>query len=230
MDKFILVHAGQDFRGNKKPDYLDYERFQSYIDSGKLRVHWIDRFPRFINTTWGREEYQRNEIELALDLIKPDEEDFIIVSDIDEIPKREVLEDIRWLASDIGRFRMNKYSTGINILTDEGNTAAVIFRKRLLDTASPHLLRKADVDYVVENGGWEFSSLGTPEQVELKLKSFSHDELDGTYSLDDLRARMREGKDILGRDINHTIVEIDYTFPEAIKNNREYWSKYEWSD
>ncbi len=38
---------------------------------------------------------------------------------------------------------------------------------------------------------------------------------------------MSEGTDILGDGHEYVRLEIDDTWPEAIKNNREYWRKYE---
>lgn len=222
----ILVHAGQTFRGTSKPDYLDYERFQPWIDAGKLRVYWIPKFPRFMDT-WGREEYQRNEIELALENSRVSGEDFVILSDIDEIPRRQAVVDAR--LCDIARFRMHKYTYAINMLTDEGNTAAKIFRYEMLQDHTPQQIRKHPTEQIIENGGWEFSSLGDPEHVYKKLTSFAHDEFDWMITPDYVRQKMNAGKDLLGRNIEHTVVEIDDTYPEAIKRNREYWRKYEWS-
>lgn len=227
VETHVLVQARQTFRGKDKPDYLDYQRFQPLIDSGKLRVYEIAKFPRFITTTWGREGYQRDEIELALETLSVKDEDTIILSDIDEIPRRSAVESVNVGPNQMYRFRMNKYSYAINMLTDEGNTSAKIFSARFLRTSTPQVIREMMPTDIIENGGWEFSSLGTAEDIYTKLTSFAHDEFDHMISPEYLAQQIANGKDLLGREIGMQLVEIDETWPVAVVRDRAYWSKHE---
>lgn len=226
VHKHILISSDQTFRGKPKPDYLDYERFQPYIDSGKLRVYNIKKFPRFMDT-WGREAYQRDEIEIALERERPEPWDWIMVSDVDEIPSRSAVERIN-PAHEIQRFQLKKFSYAINMLTDEGNTSAKVFRVNLLRDFTPQVLRtNHPTNAIIEDGGWEFSSLGTPEEIYTKLTSFAHTEFDHMISPEYLAEQIANGKDLLGREIGMRLVEVDETWPVGIVRDRTYWAKHE---
>lgn len=229
VDKHVLVSSNQTFRGDSKPDYLDYERFQDDIDSGRLLVWNLHRFPRFMDT-WGREEWQRNEIEVALETLVLRDGDMIILTDVDEVPSRDSINTLKvnWHhMPDIIRFRLKKFSYAINMLTDEGNTAARAFNYALLKDRTPQELRKAEVPDLLEDAGWEFSSLGTPEDIYLKLTSFAHSEFDHMISPEYLAKQIAAGKDLLGREIGMRLVEVDDTWPRAVVRDRAYWAKYE---
>lgn len=228
VDKFVIIHANQTFRGKPKPDYFDYERFRDYRDQIELLTLDFDR-PFVLPdkpTAWDREVAQREAILPALAELGAAGDDTIIVSDVDEIPRLEVVNTV----TEKHRFLMDKFTYAINMLTEEGNVAAYmlpfwqLFR---LDSVEGH--RRDGAGIPIPNAGWEFSSLGTPEHVLHKLKNFSHIEFDTPeLTLELVANRIKAGEDILGRDIRQSVVEIDDTWPWAIRNNRQYWSKYEW--
>ena len=228
VDKFIIVQALETFRGNKKPDYFDYERFKPYMK--QIQLVTIDRFPNFkYNANWEREYFQRNQLAHHFGPLYTGET-LVMISDVDEIPRRAVLQNIKDHGVDERiRLSLDKYTYGINMLTHEGNTAVKITNLKDLRKTTPQRLRQHETQLTVEDAGWEFSSLGTPEHVLYKLKNFAHMEFDDeNLTVENIRARMNRGEDVLGRDMVQEIVEIDDRFPEAVKNDRQYWSKYEW--
>lgn len=225
VDHFVIVQARQTFRGkphtpllddNPEPIYPSFELDPKYI------VVTLDELPG--DTPWQREVYQRNYIaEVLKGLAQPD--DTIIISDVDEIPRRSMVVPV----SRPTRLRLKKFSYGINMLTDEGNTSVVMTPYEDLTYRTPEEMRRNGISEIMDDAGWEFSSLGTPEEILVKLKSFSHSEFDTPdLTVEVLRERMAKGQDIVGREFYHSIVPVDDTWPEAIKNNREYWRKYEW--
>lgn len=227
VDHFIIVEADRTFRGEMKgySFILDAPRWEKYAD--KI-IHAQMKLPRGIKTeAWTREFRQRNHIKNTLKLINPDQDDIILISDVDEIPRRSVIENLEMNA--YVKFFMEKFSYGINMKTGEGNTAARAVRWSELRKTTPQKVREASPSHTIYDAGWEFSSLGTPDRILKKLKSFSHSEFDTPdLTIEVLESRMARGQDIVGRDFYHEIVEVDDTWPEGIKNNREYWSKYEW--
>lgn len=221
VNKFVIIQSDVTFRGNPKPDYFDYDRFRKY--KSKIILVTLPGLPG--KTTWEREIFQRNFIAEVL-AVNVDRDDTIIISDVDEIPRRSVVGHV----DEHTRLSLAKYSYAINMLTNEENTAARILPYRAINASIQEIRKSLNIEKVIENAGWEFSSLSTDAAGVLKkLRAFAHDELDHVINEDILRARMEAGLDILGRDITMTPVEIDSTFPEAIKNNPEYWSKYLWT-
>lgn len=219
VDKFVIIQSDVTFRGEAKPDYFDHERFKKY--ESKYILVTLPGLPGKSN--WEREVFQRNFIAEVL-AVHVDVNDTIIISDVDEIPRRSIVGPV----DEHMRLRLDKYSVFINLLTSEGNTAARIIPYYAID-ASIEDIRRSHNGKMIENAGWEFSSLSEDAAgVMKKLKSFSHDEFDHIINEDFIRSRMAAGLDLLGRDIVQTPVEIDDTFPEAIKANPEYWSKYVW--
>lgn len=220
VDYFVIVEAAVTFRGNPKAINFDSDKFKKQWRHKFIHVT-IDELPG--KTPWEREIYQRNFIATAIkDLTKPD--DTIIISDADEIPRHSVVKPV----DREHRLLIDKYSYGINMLTDEGNSSVRMLPYRDIGTRTMEEIRRGDAGELIHNAGWEFSSLGTPADIMTKFKSFSHTEFDEVISESIFAERMARGEDLLGRNIKMTPVEIDDTWPEAIKNNRDYWSRYEW--
>lgn len=222
VNAFIIIEAGQTFRGNPKPVNFNPDAFKKEYRH-KLHHFVLPRLPG--NTPWEREIFQRNYIAEALKHFSPFPEETVIISDVDEIPRREVVK----VVDREYRLLLDKFSYGINMLTDEGNSVVRMLPYSDIGDFTIEEVRRGWSGTPIENAGWEFSSLGTSEDILLKLKSFSHQEFD-TPELDlgIIERRMADRQDIVGRDMYHRIVEVDDTWPVGIKNNREYWSKYEW--
>ena len=85
VDYFVLVESIETQRGKPKPLYFEEnkELFQKYL-SKIIHVTVEERHPEF--GLWEREWYQRNCISRGLTHCLPT--DIIIISDVDEIPRR----------------------------------------------------------------------------------------------------------------------------------------------
>lgn len=221
VDYFVIVESDITFRGNPKPSFFDEKRFSKYKDQ-IIRV-WVADTPGF-SSPWDREAWQRNAIARGLTSAEPD--DIIVVSDVDEIPRRATLDGITPEAFDAIRLRV--FSYGLNVLTPNAHTVKV--RRYGYIDSDIQTIRKFAVTNCYEDGGWEFSSLSDAEGIYFKLRNFSHSEYDkpDIISVEKIRERMTNHEDILGFGTKFEIVEIDETWPEAVKNDPEYWSKYVW--
>lgn len=230
VDAFVVLMANQTFRGNPKPDYFDYQRFSKYRDKLSILTLDLDNAVYYeeLKTPWQREIAQRNWLNVAVAKTHSEmnfENDCtIIFGDVDEIPRRSVVRPVE----EMHRLKLDKYSYAINMLTDEGNSSVRMLPYWQFFHNKAEDMRRGDEGIIVENAGWEFSSLGTPEQIMTKFQSFSHDEFDNQISVELFRQRIEAGQDLLGRDIGMTPVEIDDTFPEAIKADPERWREFVW--
>lgn len=226
VDRFVLVKSDVTFRGNHKPYYFEEnkERYAKYLDK-IVHIQLIDtngysKDPRV--APWERERFQRNSIAQGLQDLEPD--DIVIISDVDEIPRREKVQHIRPLVS--MTLGMGMYYYALNVY--DGNAwggAKAVRYKHFKDAES---LRHSDPPESLANAGWHFSYLGNEQNVIDKIKAFSHWELDTPEVTDPeaMRERMLRGEDVWGHGKKYEIVKVDDTYPHAIRNNMIYYKKY----
>ena len=118
-------------------------------------------------------------------------EDLILISDVDEIPNLELI-DFKKIKNQIILFKQDMFYYKLNLkLPDLIWSGTKACKKKLL--MSPQWLRNikdrkysfyrldtffSDKKYInikfIENGGWHFSNIKTPEEIEHKLKSYLH--------------------------------------------------------
>ena len=80
--KFIIVESRFDHQGNQKELKFKIEKFKLF--QHKIKYLILDTFPKNLSN-WERENYNRNFLSTGLEEAAPD--DYIMISDIDEIPK-----------------------------------------------------------------------------------------------------------------------------------------------
>ena len=82
----------------------------------------------------------------------------------------------------------------------------------------------------VEDGGWHFGYMGghgekdVKKRVAEKVRSAAHQEYNKAEVLSDVADKIKDGKDIFGRNASFVQVEIDETFPEYLRENQEEYS------
>ncbi|KAB2643325.1 MAG: hypothetical protein DVB29_06115 [Verrucomicrobia bacterium] len=98
VDKFVLVECAKTFAGIKKPFYFDEnkERFSAFLS--KIHHFKVMNLPPLISDTeknrqW-LEIYHKNQIMPALLELELSNDDLVIISDVDEIPKNSVVQEV----------------------------------------------------------------------------------------------------------------------------------------
>jgi beta-1,4-mannosyl-glycoprotein beta-1,4-N-acetylglucosaminyltransferase len=227
VDQFVIVEADMTFRGDPKPSFFSQymEFFTKYFDKITLRqvTNPGNVIGRDGEIPWIREKAQRNGIGNAFKDLAPD--DIVMVSDVDEIPRRATIESAN--IKELTSLNMHMYYYGLNIYDCEWGAAKMLPYK---DFTTAEEVRHAQANRFYDNAGWHFSYLGTPEQAALKLKSFSHWELDTPEitNVANLTERMKRNEDLWGHGKKYQKVEVDNTYPEAVKRRPEYFKKYIW--
>ena len=94
VDEFVIIEAKFDHQNNPKKTNFKIEKFEKF--QNKIKYIVVDKFPENL-TNWGRENYQRNFISKGLE--DANDEDYIIISDVDEIPNLEEIHNKK-----IGKF------------------------------------------------------------------------------------------------------------------------------
>ena len=186
VDQFVIVESNFDHQGNKKRLNFDFERFKKF--KHKINYQVIEKFPGDISN-WERENYQRNFIENGI--ADCDDNDYIIISDVDEIPDLSKI-NFNKLEEKIIIFKQNMFYYKFNLRLPDliwGGTKGCK-KKHLIN---PQWLRNiknrgysffridalfSKIKYmsvkIINNGGWHFTNIKTAEEIEHKLKSYLH--------------------------------------------------------
>jgi beta-1,4-mannosyl-glycoprotein beta-1,4-N-acetylglucosaminyltransferase len=226
VDKFVIVEMDKTFQGQPKELFLSNNllRFEKYWDKMKC---FFEKCPDDITNPWEREYYQRNCIRKRVANMRPRQDDIIMVSDADEIPRRSVVQSLD--PQPVQSMALDAYYYGLNVSGGHCHTNRAA-RWSFAQTITTQDLRMHGPVNIIDNAGWHFSYLGDAEHIANKFKAFAHSELNrpDTTNPAILQERMEAHGDLWGDGHKYEVVEIDDTWPEAVKNNREYWRKYEW--
>lgn len=242
VDVFLIFDARETFGGQRRepigfsetskllpPELRHGERF--------YHITFDSLFPPCIDRKSGRlrEEYQRNQMLHILQMLKPDDDDIILFSDLDEIPRAtKVKEYIRNNMRGIYRFKQNQYYYNVNTLTDYGHdwgSRARIGRySDLLKVGSLYDFRMAHKnteEFVIEDGGWHFSYFGGVDNILEKVNALSS--FLSEYKLfgnEQLQKDINEGKDLHHRrncelPSQFEIIPVDINLPQYFLNHQE---------
>ena len=204
VDFFIIVESKYNHKGEKRSLKLDLEKFKKF--KNKIKYLVIEDLPnnlevitgqdfgvtkehKFINNAVKRENFQRNFIKKGLD--EAQDEDFILISDLDEIPCLENL-NLKSVKERIIVFKqlMTYYKFNLALPNFWWHGTKGCLKKNL---KSPQWLRNvkskkysllrldilfSEMRYnsikFIENGGWHFTNIKSAEEIELKFKSYLH--------------------------------------------------------
>ena len=204
IDYFVIVESTFNHKGEKKPLNFDINKFSKFKKKIKYMIlddkpNDIEKIydtdsdevqnEKFILNGYKRDHFQRNYISNGIN--DADLNDVIIISDIDEIPNLEKL-DLNKIQNDLILFnqKMCYYKFNLYQKNYSWNGSRACKKKNLI---SPQWIRdvkpkkypkwRLDTHFskhkysninFIDDGGWHFSYLNTPELIEQKLKSYTH--------------------------------------------------------
>lgn len=239
VDHFVIVEATRTFSNRPKPLYFaeNRERFDAF--SSKIVHVVVDDYPEF-ETAWTYENHQRNCIERGLRDCRDD--DVILISDLDEIPRPDM---IRRYGSEPGihgfeqsnyRYYLNYFSVrdpvqrGTKMLSyrdfrhaldDVRNYGSCNIEKLNRGTTANKIRTYMKVTWIPD-GGWHFSYLGGIEAIRTKIRAYSHqennyEEYTNLKSIQERIERAFRTHRLIG-------VEPDDGFPAPIREDRQRYS------
>ena len=268
VDKFVIIESEFNHKGEKRDPQFNIDKFLKFKDKiiyilkkdipkGIEQIGPDDNknevYRKSIFNSWKRENLQRNNIVDGLRNASP--EDWIIISDLDEIPK---LNDINFkkIKKKIVLFKQDMMYYKFNLKLDDFvwiGTRACKFK----NLKSPQWLRdikaknfawwRIDTWFskkkyqnmkFIDNGGWHFSYLKTPEAVERKLKSYLHhiDYDINPLGIEKIKKIMDEKKTIYNLKVDqkknkfgeqNKLIKIENkNLPSYINNNLEKFSNW----
>jgi beta-1,4-mannosyl-glycoprotein beta-1,4-N-acetylglucosaminyltransferase len=240
VDKFIIVESAYTHSGKEKKLIFDINKYPEF--KKKINYIIVNDLPqgleqirkddsnfeityKEIMNALRRENFQRNAINQGLANV--DDNDWIIISDLDEIPdlstinfnfinkkiiffKQKVfyykfnleLKTLRWIGSKACKKKYLKSPQWLRNVKDK------IYPKWRLDIIFSE--KKYNNIFFVENGGWHFSFVKKPEDIEKKLKSYLHHR---EYDLDPLG--IENIKDLINSKAviyDHRVDQTQYKF------------------
>lgn len=193
VDQFILVESTKTHSGMDKPLYYkDNLRLFKEFHSKIVHVIVNDMPPVIMGDRWALENYQRNAILNGLNYLKPEDNDYILIGDLDEIPDRDLV-----INQPMGTYDQKCFMYYLNVQSEEhwNGTIGVKFNVFKSRFKSPQELRNHRSSLEpIRNGGWHFGWLGDYDRVMAKIKAFAHTEVDVPAYTNPLRETIRDIK------------------------------------
>ena len=270
VDHFIIIESEFNHKGEKRTPLFDINKFSRFKDkiiyilkkeipNGIEKINTTDddkeHYRKSILNALKRENLQRNNILDGLGSAEPN--DWIIISDLDEIPNlmninfKEIKDKFLFFEQDMIYY---KFNLKLDDFIWYGSKAC-----RFKDLLSPQWLREIkgkkfawwridsyfskrkyrNINFI-KNGGWHYSYLKKPEDIQKKLSSYLHhidydqnplsaDQIkkivDSKKAIYDLKADQKENK----FSAKNKLIKIDLKFlPKYITNNFDKFK--EWID
>ena len=204
IDYFIIVESSYTHKGDKRNLKFDIKKFDRFkekiiyltydeIPRGIEEVFEKDseneKSRKLILNAAHRENEQRNYISKGLK--NANDEDLILISDVDEIPNLQSL-NLKEIKSEILLFKQDMFYYKLNLKMPDMIWSGTKGCKKK-NFKNPQWLRNikdkkypiyrldtffSEKKYInlkfIDNGGWHFSNIKTPEEIEHKLKSYLH--------------------------------------------------------
>ena len=270
VDYFVIVESKFTHRGeqrNLKFNHKKFEKFKNKIiykvftnpperiesinddDSEKVRGN------KYIMNAIKRENGQRNFIEEGL--YDAEQDDIILISDVDEIPNltkidfNKVNEKILMFKQDMFYYKFNLKLPEVIWTGTKGCRKKDLLNPQWLRNVKDRKYSKLRLDILfsnkkynsikfVDNGGWHFTNIKSPEEIHHKLKSYLHHiEFDlkplTTNQINDIVANKQAIYDLsLDQKINkigsgNKLIKYDFEkLPLYLKQNKEIYK--DWLD
>jgi len=236
VDYFVIVEGNKTWQNNLKKLRFDINKFQKF--KKKIIYVAVEDMPDG-QDPYLRENFQRNSIMRGLS--QSSENDLILISDLDEIPDPKKIKYFNkkmryavfqqkhfyykfnlqsqmhplWLGS---RICIKKYLKSPQWLRD------LKFKKRPF-----WRLDKRYLNNIIENGGWHFCNLKSPEDLLYKYKNLCEtndpfhfkEKIEEKYlNIEEISKRVATGEDIIGRKDSFNKISLDNSFPDYLIKNK----------
>jgi len=204
VDEFVIVESRYSHNGKRREPKFNikkFEKFRKKITYLLIDHQEEDLYPikdtdntnkineKKIMNALQRENFQRNF--LIKGLTQANDEDWIIISDLDEIPNLQI-NNLRESTNEIVFFKQMMIYYKLNLYLEnfpwigskackKGKLKSPQWLRNIKDRSYPWW--RLDVFFsktkysninIYENGGWHFSYIKSPENIEKKLKSYLH--------------------------------------------------------
>jgi len=233
VDYFVVVEGTKTFQNNPKPNYYleNIDRFKKFA-SKIIRVEIPEN--EFTNDAWDNEKMSRNNIIKGLHIAK--EDDIIIISALDEIPKNESILQITTQESNFPvcvNTRMFYFYLNTQYSLENFNgewsvnwRGPYVTTYNLLNKDNPYNFINERKCVPLVGEGWHYSFLGDASNAYKKTHSYSHSE-NNHISEEEYNIRRNNLEDVFGRhDVKFDSIIENKCMPKYVQDNLEKFSKY----
>ena len=242
VDYFVIVEGDKTWQNNSKKLRFDIDKFPNF--KKKIIYVPIKDMPKG-DDPYLRENFQRNAISRGL--VSSSENDLVIISDLDEIPNPNKINEFD-PKKKFAVFKQKHFYYKLNLQSKNhpfwyGSRICV---KKYLK--SPQWLRnlkfkkrpfwridKFRLNNIIPEGGWHFCNLKSPKELLYKYKNLCEtndpyhfkEKIDDKYlKLKSIENLIKENKDIIGREDTYIKIELDKKFPQHLFNFKDKYKEW----
>ena len=255
VDYFVISESTKTHQGDEKKLNFDIKNFSKFKNKIKYVVADFDKTKDYdrgrlidYKHKWGEsliEQHQRNNISNGIK--EASDNDLIILSDSDEIPDLDKLNQVDKKAKFIAFSQMMfMYKLNLQNTSETNWIGSRMCLKKYFPSSPispfipfPQKLRNMKFKKYpswrldkpktqVINGGWHFSFLQTTSDIIKKIKSFSHGEFNTAEIVDkkNIEDKILNGEDIFNRGFELKKIPINSSYPIYIQQNKD--ELFEW--
>ena len=268
VKKFVISEATYTHNGTKKNLNFNIKNFSKFKDkivyvplekepSNIMKINDTDtndeRGKKLILNGMARDYYQRENLQKGL--TKSNDEDLILISDLDEIPNLKNFEfskiknNIIIFEQKMFYYKLNLYYKNFKWFGTKGtkkkNLISPQWVRNIKNKKYPWwrldvIISKEKYSKIlfVEDGGWHFTCIRTPEDLERKMLNFAHhyEFEDSGLKVKDLEKLMKEKKVMYSHNLDKrknkwsggaNLEKIEnFKLPDYIKENLKKFDKW----
>jgi len=244
VDKFIIIESSITHTGKPKSLKFDINKFRKFehkIDYHPIETLIIDENLK-LKKNWSKHHLVDQSIRnsIANYIGDTSDDDWILISDIDEVPNPNKLIDFN-KNKKFGFFEQQLFCYKFNLknINEPPWYGSRICVKKYL--RSPQWLRNIKVKsnrgffsklfnnhHILKDGGWHFTSVKNPSEIITKLKSFAHSEMVKPHMLNEdyIKNKINNYQDIFDREVILEKVEITDNFPKYLFENKDKFKEF----
>ena len=202
VDYFVVVEATHTFTGKPKQLYFDQEKYKTF----NIIYILVDDMQYIDNPTndqiWTNEKHQRNCISRGISKLELKCKDYILISDVDEIPDPKILQLLKNknFETQVGELEQSFYYYNLN--TRHRNkwylSKIIQYNFYLSINLQPSEIRLKSWPRI-SNGGWHLSYFGNSNFIKNKIQNFSHQEYNNEDVLNNIKNNVEKGCDLFNR-------------------------------
>jgi beta-1,4-mannosyl-glycoprotein beta-1,4-N-acetylglucosaminyltransferase len=247
VDVFVIAEATYTQAGEPKPINFLPERFAKYMS--KIRHLVVDHKPQGPNDFWKNENYQRNYLKNGLTDAQPD--DWVLVSDLDEIPRPETIVTYNpkylrgdfeqdcygyflnnlWLGEGGSRFwpgsKVTTYRHFVGFFKSNATSVRIYKSSGLLRSLNRKLFKLFRTQKI-KNGGWHFTWMFKIEDIIKKIESMAHQEYNKPEfkNPEYILKMIHNGRDFHKPKSRFQAQEINESFPRFLIDNQSRYQDW----
>lgn len=225
VDRFVLVESTVTFTNKPKPLFYQ-ENKKRFAEFHKKIIHVIVEDSPNVSLPWIIEHFQFAAVLRGLKKAQPN--DIILLSCVDEIPRKELIQPWSKKQGSHKMFQQRVCEYFLNFAgIGEGSVwpcTSMFTYMELAKHVDPYIARFTPADVLIPDGGWHFTFIGDIKRIQNKLQSWSHQEYnnDGFNTKEYLEQAISHGSDILGRKLHFSYMPLSFLPTEVQLHTSAY--------